>query len=594
MRAAYLLLAPLLACASAAPAPERDAPPPPARKVVVVATNDLHGWLVPHEEKREDGVAVQVGGLAVFASYLAALRAEDAAVVLVDGGDLFQGTLASNLTEGASVIEAYNALGYDAAALGNHEFDFGPAGPAIVAGGPDDDALGALVARASEARFPFLAANVTERTTGKPPPWLKASILFERRGVKIGVVGLATEDTPSVTVAANVASLAFGPPAEAALREATALRARGAQVVILVAHIGGRCETPEPEDCEGELLEVVRKLPPGTVDAVAGGHTHRVVATRVNGTPIVESGAHGRAFGIVEQPLDQAGRVAAAGVTHRAGVEICELHVAGADRCDPERGAKGPLGPATFRGKRVARDEALAARLAPHLARVAEVKAKPLGTELARPLRRDYDGESDVGDLVADAILAAVPEADLAVTNSGGLRADLPDGPLTFGHAFEVIPFDNRLALVELSGAELLELLRIGFTGVHGGLQVAGARVEVSLGAEGACAAKDLDGDGAVTPYDRARVKAAWVRGKPVDPKARYKVATNDFLASGGSGWNRLLDKLPRAQVRPLDDRPILRDTLVKHVSGRGRLDPAPKGGRITLDGPLPRCAPGT
>src|SRR6476646_8714910 len=124
----------------------------------VVGTNDLHGGVVSDQGR---------GGLALLDGYLRNLRAARArdggAVLLLDAGDLFQGTLESNLNEGAVVISAYNALGYDAAAIGNHEFDFGPAGPSVSPQWPEDDALGALKARASEAHFPFLAANIIDK-----------------------------------------------------------------------------------------------------------------------------------------------------------------------------------------------------------------------------------------------------------------------------------------------------------------------------------------------------------------------------------------------------------------------------------------------
>ena len=124
----------------------------------IVGTSDLHG---------------HVAALPWFAGYLRNLRAarEAGAVILLDAGDMFQGTLESNLFEGAPVVEAYNVLGYNAAAIGNHEFDFGPSGPAPSPTRPDDDAQGALKARAAQAHFPFLAANLVRRGSHKPLAW---------------------------------------------------------------------------------------------------------------------------------------------------------------------------------------------------------------------------------------------------------------------------------------------------------------------------------------------------------------------------------------------------------------------------------------
>src|SRR5215510_1840375 len=159
-----------------------------ALTISVVGTNDLHGGIAARDGK---------GGLALFAGYLANVRkaraADGGAVLLVDAGDMFQGSLESNLAEGAPVVEAYNALGYDAVAVGNHDFDYGPAGPASVPRSPADDPFGALKARAAEARYPFLAANVLDAATGRPVSWpnVRPTAMVEKAGVKIGIVGVA-------------------------------------------------------------------------------------------------------------------------------------------------------------------------------------------------------------------------------------------------------------------------------------------------------------------------------------------------------------------------------------------------------------------
>src|SRR5262245_2162178 len=156
----------------------------------IVGTNDLHGAL----ER-----------LPIFAGFIANLRASRAAdgggVVLVDGGDMFQGTLESNLTEGADVVQAYNRIGYDGVAIGNHEFDYGPVGPAAIAG-PGEDPRGALKARASEAKFPFLASNIVDNATGSRILWdnMPGSRLVEVSGLKIGIIGASTQSTPRTTM----------------------------------------------------------------------------------------------------------------------------------------------------------------------------------------------------------------------------------------------------------------------------------------------------------------------------------------------------------------------------------------------------------
>ncbi|MEO5740362.1 MAG: bifunctional metallophosphatase/5'-nucleotidase, partial [Vicinamibacterales bacterium] len=157
--------------------------------ISIIGTNDLHGGVLPRGGR---------GGLALFGGYVRNLRAARArdggGVLLIDAGDMFQGTLESNLTEGAPVIAAYNVLGYAAAAIGNHEFDYGPVGAAAIPAGLGEDPRGALKARAADARFPFLAANIIDQSTGRPVDWpnVRPSTLVETAGVRIGIVGVVT------------------------------------------------------------------------------------------------------------------------------------------------------------------------------------------------------------------------------------------------------------------------------------------------------------------------------------------------------------------------------------------------------------------
>ncbi|AKQ64674.1 5'-nucleotidase [Myxococcus hansupus] len=216
------------ACAGSSPRPA-PAPAEPVR-ITLVGINDFHGQVEPHRTPLKDGQVVEEGGAATLSAYVARLRADNPdGVVLVDAGDIFQGTLPSNLTEGAVVIDVYNHLGVAAAAIGNHEFDYGPEGPGSMALRPGEDGLGALKARIRQARFPLVSANLREAATGKAPAWTgnDGTLLMAVKGVKVGVLGLTTESTPNVTNPANVASLRFLPLAPSALEASRSLRARG-------------------------------------------------------------------------------------------------------------------------------------------------------------------------------------------------------------------------------------------------------------------------------------------------------------------------------------------------------------------------------
>ncbi|HYX92635.1 MAG TPA: metallophosphoesterase, partial [Myxococcaceae bacterium] len=296
------------------PGHPNEAPPDAAIRITVVATNDLHGRVTASAAPLPNGGETRQGGLSTFAGYLEILRAENpGGVLLVDAGDLFQGTLASNLTEGEVVIEAYNHLGYAAAALGNHEFDYGPLGPASVASSPQDDPFGALKARLKQARFPILAVNVYDARSGARPEWLPndGTAIVELKGMKIGLIGLITPTTPNTTHPVNVSTLSFGSLVPEAVAAARRLREKGADLVIGIAHAGGKCSRfDDPTDlssCDtefGEIFELLRELPPGLVDAMVAGHTHAELAHSVNGIPVVETPGLGRSFATLDLWVD--------------------------------------------------------------------------------------------------------------------------------------------------------------------------------------------------------------------------------------------------------------------------------------------------
>src|SRR5262245_61185566 len=305
MRALYpraIALAAMLSVAGPTRAASADAPASETPITIsIVGTNDLHGHLE---------ALPRLGG---YIANLRRARARDGGgVILVDAGDVFQGTLESNMNEGAAAIAAYNALGYDAVAIGNHEFDFGPVGPAQIPRAPGDDPRGALKARVAEARFPFLAANLVDAATGARPAWpnLRPTTIVDVAGVKLGLIGLANAGTAGMTAPANFAGLRALPLAPAVIAAAKELRRRGVTAVVVVAHVGGSCKrfdaADDPASCEGdgEIFQLAPATPPGTVDALLAGHPPQGIAHRVAGVPIIESFANVRDFGRIDLSVD--------------------------------------------------------------------------------------------------------------------------------------------------------------------------------------------------------------------------------------------------------------------------------------------------
>ena len=523
-----------LGCGANAPRPEDPGPPSDTVTLSIVGTNELHGHLEV---------------LPAFSGYLESLRAARAAegggVVLLDGGDMFQGTLESNLAEGAPIVEAYAALGYDAVTIGNHEFDYGPAGERATPR-EGDDPRGALRARVAEAPFPFLSANLLARADGSPAVLGTAerpvlpTMRLERAGIAIGVIGVSTEQTLTTTIAANVADLAVRPLLDAVLEHARRLREEGAALVLVAAHAGGRCERFEdPRDltsCDDgdEIMALARGLGPGAVDVIVAGHTHQGMAHLVNDIVILESFSYGRAFGRVDVTLERAsGRVLSREIARPT--PLCR-----GEACEDVR----------YEGRPIVPDPQVARIVALATARSAALRAQPLGVTLETEITRAGPAESALGNLFTDLMRAARPEADVALYNGGGLRADLPAGPLVYGSFYEALPFDNRFAHVRMSAADLARMLVRNASRDTSFLSISGVRAELR------CAGETL-----VATLSR-------VDGRPIPEAELLDVVVSDFLATGGDG---VLSEL-RAQegaVR-LEDGPPLREAMVEVLRARG------------------------
>lgn len=546
--------------------------PPRTITMSLVGTNDLHGAILP-----TDGA----GGLALLGGYLKNLRAARArdggALLLVDAGDMFQGTLESNLTEGASVISAYNVLGYAAAAVGNHEFDFGPVGPEPR--NPGADTRGALKARAAEAHFPLLAANLIDAATGRPVDWpnVKPSIVVDVNGTRVGIIGVLTIATLSATAPINTGGLRVVPLAAAIEQQARLLREQGVTIVVVAAHAGGTCtrfdDPANLASCNqsSEIVSVARALPRGLVDAIVAGHVHERMAHRVANIPIIESMARGRAFGRVDLVVDRTtGRVNSSRIF--APRELCAFQNA-AGRCVPA----GAGTRSRYEGAPVTPDAAIEHTIAPAVESVRALKTRPLGVTLDNAIRRGEGDVSALGNLVTDAMRAAVPNADAALNNTrGGLRADLRRGPLTYGSLYEVIPFDNTIVSLPLTGRDLRNVVTTELTENERLVGISGFTVRA------VCSGPSL------------QVTLTRASGRPIQDEERLVVVTSDYLAQGGAGILRPI--LPPDGFVWADAPLFQRDAVANWLTRRGGrvqesdfMDARP---RWAYSGKLPvRCA---
>lgn len=541
--------------------------------VVIVGTTDVHGWFNGHVETPPDGgEGVLWGGLPVLATHVEALRAQHGGrVLLVDSGDMFQGTLESNLFEGEAVVRGYNTMGYTAVAVGNHEFDFGPVGPEPIPRKKGDDELGALKRNAALAAYPFLSANMIEKASGQIPAWAKPSTMVRVGGARIGIIGLSTPDTPAVTMAINVESLSFTDPVAATMAEARRLREQGADAVIVLAHIGGRCTDMNNEhsldscQTQAEAMHLLQSLPPGTIDAFFAGHTHANMRHYVNGIPTVQGLAMSREFSVVDLWIDPAkDRVTKSEM--RKPMMICSFVYEGTDSCDPRTAAKGAkLVPRVFGGETMTANARVAEVLDPYLRRVAAKRDQKVGIIATAPFTRTYLAESALGNLLADALRKSAG-ADVGIMNSGGIRSDLRAGELTYGDIFAVSPFDNYPTLVILTGAQLIDILRATTTGQRGIMQVSGLRYTFDASKKGT----------------ERFVSATFDNGDPVDLERLYTVIMPDFIAGGGDGTSEVMKGVPAERIQTSFATPI-RDVLIEQLAGaEGAFEPKVDG-RITV-----------
>lgn len=501
----------------------------PVRVLSVLHQNDLHS--------RHDPDAQGAGGSARIATLFTrerlAARAQGRATITIDAGDQFVGSLYYAHWRGEAERQVMQAIGFDAMALGNHEFDHGP------------ENLGRFV---RAVPFPVLAANLDTESEPALAGQIRSGTLLRRHGLGIGIVGLTLPDTPGVSSPGP--RLRFGPPLPALAAEVARLRAAGAATIIALTHLGLAADRRLVADSRG-------------LDLVVGGHSHTLLANGLPGAagptpvvandadgravPIVQVGAYGRCMGRIDLALDAAGRAA----SFRADAFA----------------ATAAIPP----------DDAVATLLAGLEAPIAAMRARVLGEATGSFVTGTCRiGECPLGNLVADAMLDAARRfgAVAAITNAGGLRAPFNRGPVTLGDVIAVLPFGNTLSVVTLSGADLRAALE------HG----------VSLPPESGGSGRFPQVAGLVVRFDPQRpagsrivhlaVRDAGGIEQPVRDDADYRVATNNFMRAGGDGYAVLRDRGRdgyEASV-PIDE--IVADAL----AGKGRFAPE-LDGRLTRGG---------
>ncbi|SIO44402.1 5'-nucleotidase [Rhodovulum sp. ES.010] len=462
--------------------------------LTILHTNDFHARFEPISKydagcSEEDNRAGECfGGSARLMTAVAAARARAGNVLLVDGGDQFQGTLFYTYYKGKVAAEMMNKMGYDAMTVGNHEFDDGP------------EVLRGFV---DAVDFPILMSNAD--ISGEPllSGAIRKSVVIERGGERLGLIGLTPQDTDEL--ASPGRNVIFTDPVEAVQAEVDRLTDEGVNKIIVLSHSGYDLDKRLAAETTG-------------VDVIVGGHTNTYLSntadsaagpypTMVGDTAIVQAYAYGKFLGELTVTFDDAGEVVQA------------------------------VGEPLIMDAAVAEDGATMDRIAELAGPLEEIRQRVVA-EAATPIDGDRSVcramECPMGNLVADAMLDRVRDQGIriAIQNSGGLRASIDAGPVTMGEVLTVLPFQNTLSTFFVSGRTIIDALENGLSQVEEGAgrfpQVAGLRVTW----DPAAPPGSRVGDVAVQGGD------GW---HPLDPAATYGVVSNNYVRNGGDGYDMFL-----------------------------------------------------
>lgn len=414
-------------------------------------------------------IHAKIDPLPKAAAYIKAAKAAGGNVFFVNAGDMFSGNPVSDLNKGIPMIEVVNAMGTDVLAVGNHEFDHGPA---------------ATQARREESAFPWLSANTEVVDSALTPiqPFEPYVIHTNELGQRIAFIGLT--ETPPSTGSKNVVGLRFNDPVAAAQRYIDELRDQ-VNLIVIVSHNGYAFDRAMAEQLTG-------------ADLILGAHTHTYLSKPVvvNNIPIMQAGSDGNY--VSDMILRQAESVTlapgAAGGAH--SVRVSNLTVV-----DPEVGAIV---------------DGWNAAMAPILDAV--IGNTPIG--LDRGSR--YEMDVNIGNVMTDA-MADYMDAEIALTNNGGIRADIPAGDITMKQVYTVMPFGNFIQKFELTGAQIKEIIEHSWN--------RDSRYQVDLQTSGLTYTIYTNGDGSINKLELK------VNGQPLDLNRVYTVAMADYIGTGGGGY---------------------------------------------------------
>ncbi len=499
--------------------------PAGAVTVSVYHTSDVHGWYSARPAKWDPENSTRtIGGFAALSSLL---RTEKNPYILLDSGDMFQGTPEGNFTRGMASVQLMNKLGYAAADVGNHDYDYTEAN------------LKVLI---SSAAFPFLGANVYYKDSGAHADYLKPYVIVERAGERIAVLGIVGRHTATSTLPSNVSHLVFGDEAAETAKWMAEIRKERPDAIVVLAHLGiGGPYGGQKVDISTLTLSD-EQTAYGTVPLARNAEGAAVVLGGHNHTGLL-GGYVDRTSGVL------------LGESYWGLTDVTKVDLNFDDATGKFTGAAAKLVPlwTDVTGE----DSEVTAMIKGFKAEADVEMDKPLG-ECAVDLGTSKAGlDSDIGNWFTDAMRRQAG-TDAAFQNTAGIRAELRKGPVKMRDIYQVMPFENTLVKLTMTGDQLVRLLTDNLRGGRSKLQLSGLTVKMSGGTDGAHEMITIEKD-----------------GREITPGEKLTVATNNYLTTGGTG-GKVFGQAEKSE----DTMQPIRDLLIKDIK-ENPIKELPAGGRI-------------
>ena len=437
------------------------------KEIVILSINDFHGALAP--------AGKNVGAVKLVDALKAEKAKNPEGTIIVSAGDNYQGSAMSNLLYGEPVSEVFKEMGIELSAVGNHEFDWG---------------IDRITKWAEDGEFTFVCTNIYDKRTNQPVDWAEPFVIIEKEGIKVGFIGMATPSTAYKTKKVYVVNYEFRDPVETITEWVPKVKDAGADIIIALTHLGSF------QDKEGSITgEAADLCAVDGVDAVISAHTHQRVSGMVNGKPLVQAYKHGRSFAKLTFVFDENNKLVS------AEPFLDNLY----DRADTLKDDANML--VVY--------EKYEDELNPVLGKVLGKTTVDLGHDR-------YAEPSLLGEWTCE-IMKDAAGVQIAMTNGGGLRIPVPAGEITAGILYEVMPFDNYLYTMKLSGADVKANIEHGIMNDDiGWVQISGVRATYNPNAEAG-----------------NRITSMVLEdGTPVEMDKFYTVVTNDFMFTGGDNYN--------------------------------------------------------